>query len=167
MVDDDNGDDFHSPEPKTDSRSALPGKNRRLRQLRIIKCDESFSLIFFLHETEDMELELRSVEVQGGHEIGWHALQGGAPCLVDRPWPPWCISFAQKSLLIPKSASVDFQDIPRTSLFYTENNIMAVLLKTASVRVSFIQIMQVRVQNKGKSVWKSRYVGDVSVSYQV
>ena len=40
---------------------------------------------------------------------------------------------------------------------------MIVLLKTASVRVSSIQIMQVRVQNKGKSVWKSRYVGDVSV----
>ena len=39
---------------------------------------------------------------------------------------------------------------------------MAVLLKTASTRVSFIQIMQVRVQNKGKSVWKSRYIGDVS-----
>ena len=39
---------------------------------------------------------------------------------------------------------------------------MAVLLKTALVRVSFIQIMQVRVQNKGKSVWKIRYVGDVS-----
>ena len=34
-------------------------------------------------------------------------------------------------------------------------------IKTASVRVSFIQIMQVRVQNKGKSVWKSRYIGDV------
>ena len=31
---------------------------------------------------------------------------------------------------------------------------MAVLLKIASVRVSFIQIMQVRVQNKDKSVWK-------------
>ena len=41
---------------------------------------------------------------------------------------------------------------------------MAVLLKTASVRVSFIQIMQVRVQNKGKSVWKSRYVGEVSAT---
>ena len=40
---------------------------------------------------------------------------------------------------------------------------MAILLKTASVRVSSIQIMQVRVQNKGKSVWKSRYDGDVSV----
>ena len=41
---------------------------------------------------------------------------------------------------------------------------MAVLLKIAAVRVSSIQIMQVRVQNKGKSVWKSRYVGDVSVA---
>ena len=43
---------------------------------------------------------------------------------------------------------------------------MAILLKTASVRVSSIQIMQIRVQNKGKSVWKSRYVGDVSVLRQ-
>ena len=42
------------------------------------------------------------------------------------------------------------------------NNTMVVLLKTSSVRVSSIQIMQVRVQNKDKSVWKSRYVGDVS-----
>ena len=40
---------------------------------------------------------------------------------------------------------------------------MAILLKTASVRVSSIQIMQVRVQKKGKSVWKSRYDGDISV----
>ena len=39
---------------------------------------------------------------------------------------------------------------------------MAVLLKTASVRVSSIQIIQVRVQNKGNSVWKSRYDGEVS-----
>ena len=67
-----------------------------------------------------MELELRSVEVQGAHEIGGRALQGGAPpCLMDRPWGPWCISFAQKFLLIPKSASVDLQVIPRTFLFYT------------------------------------------------
>ena len=40
-----------------------------------------------------------------------------------------------------------------------------VLLKTAPVRVSFIQITQVRVQNKGKSVWKSRYIGDVSTRH--
>ena len=39
---------------------------------------------------------------------------------------------------------------------------MAILLKIASVRVSSIKIIQVRVQNKGKSVWKSRYDGDVS-----
>ena len=39
---------------------------------------------------------------------------------------------------------------------------MAILLKTTLVRVSSIQIMQVRVQNKGKSVWKSRYDEDVS-----
>ena len=34
---------------------------------------------------------------------------------------------------------------------------MAILLKTALVRVSSIQIMQVRIQNKGKSVWKIRW----------
>ena len=39
---------------------------------------------------------------------------------------------------------------------------MAILLKIASIRVSSIQIMQVRVQNKGKCVWKSRYVRYVS-----
>ena len=44
-----------------------------------------------------------------------------------------------------------------------KNNTMAILLKTTSVRVSSIQIMQVRVQNKGKRVWKSRYDGDVPV----
>ena len=54
-----------------------------------------------------------------------------------------------------------FQLIPRTFIF-AKNNTMAILLKTASVRVSSIQIIQVRVQNKGKSVWKSIYVGDVS-----
>ena len=46
--------------------------------------------------------------------------------------------------------------------FCTKNNTTVVLLKTASVQVSSIQIMQVRIQNKGKSVWKSRYDGDVS-----
>ena len=44
---------------------------------------------------------------------------------------------------------------------------MAILLKTVSVRVSSIQIMQVRVQNKGKSVWKSRYDGDVSLTKHI
>jgi hypothetical protein len=42
---------------------------------------------------------------------------------------------------------------------------MVVLLKTASVRVSFIQIMQIRVQNKRKNVRKCRYDGDISLCY--
>ena len=46
--------------------------------------------------------------------------------------------------------------------FCTKITPLAVLLKTAPVRVSSIQIMQVRVQNKGKSVWKSIYDRDVS-----
>ena len=47
MVDDDDGDGYPSPEPRTDSRSALPRGFRAWRRLRIIKRDESFSLIFF------------------------------------------------------------------------------------------------------------------------
>ena len=74
MVDDDDGDESPSPEPRTDSRSALPREIRAWRRLRIVKRDETFSLIFFLRETEYMELELRSVEVQGAHEIGGRAL---------------------------------------------------------------------------------------------
>ena len=42
-----------------------------------------------------------------------------------------------------------------------KNNTMEILLKTASVRVSSIQNMQIRVQNKGKRVWKSRYNDDI------
>ena len=46
MVDDDDGDGFPSPEPRTDSRSALPRGFRAWRRLRIVKRDESFSLVF-------------------------------------------------------------------------------------------------------------------------
>ena len=66
-----------------------------------------------------MELELRSGGVQGAHKIGGHALGGAPPCLVDSPWAPWPSIKRQKFLLILKSASVDFQDIPRTFLVYT------------------------------------------------
>ena len=45
-VDDDEDRRFPSPEPQTGSRSGLPMKNRRWRRLRIIKRDETFSLIF-------------------------------------------------------------------------------------------------------------------------
>ena len=73
-----------SPEPQTDSRSALPRKNKAWRRLRIKKRDESCFLIFFLPEREYMELELRSVEVQGAHKTGGRAQGEGA-----RPPPSW------------------------------------------------------------------------------
>ena len=89
MVDDDDGDGFPSPEPQTDSRSALPRGFRAWRRLRIVKHDESFSMIFFLPEREYIELELRSVEPQGAHETCGESQGGGcAPTLVDRVWAP-------------------------------------------------------------------------------
>ena len=79
MVDDDDGDESPSPEPRTDSRSALPREIRAWRRLCVVKHDETFSLTFFLPEMEYMELELRSVEVQGAHEMGGVPYRGGAP----------------------------------------------------------------------------------------
>ena len=69
MVDDDDGDGFPSPKPRTDSRSALPREFRAWRRLRIVKHDESFSLVF-LPESDYMESGLRSVEHHGAHEVG-------------------------------------------------------------------------------------------------
>ena len=77
MVDDDDGDESPSPEPRTDSRSALPREIRAWRRLRIVKRNETFSLFFFLRETDYMELELRLVEPQGAHNTGGHAQVGG------------------------------------------------------------------------------------------
>ena len=62
MVDDDDGDGFPSPEPRTDSRSALPMKIRAWRQLHIVKHDGSFSLIFSLRN----QIYRVGVEVGGG-----------------------------------------------------------------------------------------------------
>ena len=108
-----------------------------------------------------MELELWSMEHQGAQE------KGGAPRGRARPPPSWqdggppglhlwqvFFLFSEKCLREVSGHSENF--------YFYKNNTMAILLKTASVQVSFIPIMQIRVQNKGKSVWKSRYVGDVS-----
>ena len=103
-----------------------------------------------------MEFELRLVEVQGTHKAG------------ARPPPLW-IGCGPPDMDFSSSIFLIFQiDVPwsfrsfRELLFLHINNTMESLLKTTSVRVSSIQIMQVRVQNKGKSVWKSRDDGDVS-----
>ena len=109
-----------------------------------------------------MELALRSVERQGAHEIG------GAPRGVGMPPPSWTgcgppslDSFASIFYYFQKYAPCSFRSF-RELLFLHINNTMAILLKIASVGVSSIQIMQVRVQTKSKSIWKSRYVCDVS-----
>ena len=111
-----------------------------------------------------MELELRSVEHHGAHKVGG-ALRGvGAPPpLWTGCGPPGLDSSASIFYIFQKYSPLIFRS-SQELLFLHKNNTMAILLKTASVRVSSIQIMQVRVQNKGKSVWKSRYVGDVSGS---
>jgi len=111
---------------------------------------------FFLPETQYIELELESERQQGAHEVG------GAP-------PPSWIGGGPPGLHPLQVFFYYFRkDVPwsfrlfRELLFLHKDNTMESLLKTASIRVSSIQIMQVRVQNKGKSVWKSRYDGDVS-----
>ena len=78
-----------------------------------------------------------------------------------RVWAPWSSSFARIFYYFQIDVPWSFRSF-RELLFLHINNTMESLLKTASVRVSSIQIIQVRVQNKGKSVWKSRYIGDVS-----
>ena len=111
---------------------------------------------FFLPESKYIELDLRSEELQGGHEVGGAPLPswtGRGPPDVDLPSNIFYI-FQNNSPLIFRS----FWEL----LYLHKNNTMAILLKIASVRVSSIQIVQVRVQNKGKSVWKSRYDGDVT-----
>ena len=90
--------------------------------------------------------------------------RGRAPHPRGQGVGPLVFIFCEDFSLFFLRCSVEFQDIPRIFIFCTKNNTMAVLLKIASVWVSSIQIIQVRVQNKGKSVWKSRYDGDVSLS---
>ena len=87
---------------------------------------------------------------------------GRAPTLVDRWSPPHVALSSSIFYIFQNNSPLIFRSF-RELLFLQKNNTMAILLKTASVRVISIQIMQVRVQNKGKSVWKSRYDGDVSI----
>ena len=160
-VDDDDGNEFPSPEPQTDSRSALPRGFRAWWRLRIVKRDESFSLVFSLWT------RIYRVGVEVGGALGGPWGRGRALGGQVRPHPhgqvvaPWSSSFARIFYYFQKDVLWSFRSF-RELLFLHINNTIAILLKTTSVRVSSIQIMQVRVQNKGKSVWKSRYGWDVS-----
>ena len=93
---------------------------------------------------------------------GTRARLGGGPpwCLVGSRCPPPVGLGSSIFYLFHKKSPKSFVQLEL--LFLHKNNTMVVLLKTASVRVSFIQIMQIRVQNKSKSIRKSRYDRDVS-----
>ena len=108
MVDDDDGDESPSPEPRTDSRSALPREIRAWRRLRIVKHDETFSLIFSTWK------QIYRVGVVVGGALGGPRGRGAPPTLVARVWVPWPWFFRQYFLYIPKIFSVKFQVIPRT-----------------------------------------------------
>ena len=88
MVDDDDGDGFPSPEPRTDSRSALPREFRAWQRLRIIKRDESFSLIF------SPRTRIYGVGVEVGGAPGGPRGRGAPPTPVERVWAPGLDSFA-------------------------------------------------------------------------
>ena len=80
MVDDDDGDGILSPEPRTDSRSALPREFRAWRRLHIVKRDESFSLIF------SPRTRIYGVGVEVGGAPGAHEA-GARPGGQARPHP--------------------------------------------------------------------------------
>ena len=101
-----------------DSRSALPREFRAWRRLRIVKHDESFSLVFFLPESEYMESRLRSVEHQGAHEAGGFALGGGAHPR-EKGVAPLVFIFGEDFLLFIVRYPMEFQVIPRTFIFCT------------------------------------------------
>ena len=105
--------------------------------------------------------QIYRVGVEVGGAPGGPRRRGRTPTLVARVWAPWSSSFARIFYYFQIDVPWSFTSF-RELLFLHINNTMAILLKTTSVRVSSIQIMQVRVQNKGKSVWKSRYDRDVS-----
>ena len=81
MVDDDDGDGFPSPEPRTDSRSALPREIRAWRRLHIVKCDESFSSIFSPRK------QIYRVGVEVGGASGGPRGRGARPGGQARPHP--------------------------------------------------------------------------------
>ena len=108
MVDDDDGDESASPEPRTDSRSALPREIRAWRRLHIIKHDETFSLIFFSMKRNIWSWSWGRWSVRGP----WG--RGARPHPRGQGVGPWRWFFRQYFLLILKSCSVDSQVIPRT-----------------------------------------------------
>ena len=93
MVDDDDGDGFPSPEPRTDSRSALPRGFRAWRQLCIVKRDDFFSPIFSPRK------QLYRVGVGVGGSLGGPRDRGRAPLSRGQALGPLALILSLKILI--------------------------------------------------------------------
>ena len=113
MVDDNDGDESPSPEPRTDSRSALPREIRAWRRLRVVKRDDFFSLIFSLRK------QIYRVGVGVGGHPGGHEVGGRAPRPHGQGVGPLVFIFGEDFLLFFLRCSVEFQVIPRIFVFCT------------------------------------------------
>ena len=119
MVDDDDSDESPSPEPRTDSISALPREIRAWRWLRIVKHDETFSLICSLRK------QIYEVGLEVGGRPGGPRGRGARPGGGGVPPPSWTgcgplpLILLLVFLYLPKVISLDFQVIPRTFVFCT------------------------------------------------
>ena len=109
MVDDDDGDEPPSTEPRTISRSALPREIRAWRRLRVIKRDETFSLIFF-----SLNVNIWSWSWGLWRFRGPTRPEGAPSTLVARVWVPFGWFFHQYFLFIPEILSRKFLVISRT-----------------------------------------------------
>ena len=83
MVDDDDSDESPSPEPRTDSRPALPREIRAWRRLCVVKRDETFSLISFSPNVNIWSWSWGRWSLRGATR------QGGAPRGAGAPPPSW------------------------------------------------------------------------------
>ena len=106
-------------------------------------------------------------------------IRAGLSVGLSNPWPrqgapgaPLAAFWSHFWLLAPSGAWIFWYFfgifLRRPKIHFPAHNktIQTAMLKTALVQVSFIQIMQEWGQNSSKSVWKSRYILDVSRSYR-
>ena len=118
MVDDDDGDESPSLEPRTDSRSAVPREIRAWRWLHVVKRDETFSPVFSLRDG----IYGVGVEVGGGpggpRDRGARPIGGRPPVSWTRPGPLMYF-FRPEILINSKKCLRGFSGYSETFLFYT------------------------------------------------
>ena len=104
-----------SPEPQTDSRSALPRKNMAWRRLRLVDRDNSSSLIFFPGKIGFYSVGFRVCGATRWGQPTWERREGWVPWwVVPTQVPPSGGSWLQKFSLLIYKFLAKFCSIPRT-----------------------------------------------------